>query len=65
MTYHTPIISVIVATYNRPKSLLRLLDQLNDQRCIDFRGLDVSIVDDGTEAPALSKLWGGHGNDNG
>jgi len=65
MSYHTPTISIICATFNRPRTLLRLLDQLNDQRCVDFRGVDVCIVDDGTEAPALPKLWGGRGDDNG
>src|SRR3972149_688412 len=49
MTYHTPTISVICATYNRPKTLLRLLDQLNDQRCVDFRAIDCCVVDDGSD----------------
>src|SRR3989304_5450840 len=53
VTYHTPTISVICATFNRPRTLLRLLDQLNDQRCIDFRGLDVCVVEDGSDQSAF------------
>jgi len=52
MTYSTPSLSVICATFNRPKTLLRLLGQLNDQRCVDFRMIDIAIVDDGSnESP--------------
>jgi len=48
MTYSTPSLSVIVASYNRPKTLLRLLDQLNNQRCVDFRSIDCCVVEDGS-----------------
>ena len=48
MSYHTPSISVICATFDRPKTVLRLIDQLNDQRCIDFRAMDICIVEDGS-----------------
>jgi len=48
MTYYTPTLSVICATYNRPKTLFRLLDQLNDQRCVDFKAIDVCVADDGS-----------------
>ena len=56
MSYYTPSISVICATHNRPKSLLRLLDQLSDQRCIDFRALDVCIADDGSDGAVFPVL---------
>ena len=47
--YSTPGISIIIATYNRPKSLKRLLNQINDQRCVNFNNIDVCIVDDGSD----------------
>lgn len=57
MTYYTPSIAVIVAAYNRPKTLLRLLDLLNDQRCIDFRRMPVCVVEDGSDhSPFLKEL---------
>jgi glycosyltransferase involved in cell wall biosynthesis len=48
MKYSSPPISVICATYNRPRTLLRLLAQLDDQRCVNFNGIDVCVVDDGS-----------------
>jgi len=53
MIYSTPSLSIIVASYNRPKTLLRLLDQINDQRCVDFKMVDVCVVDDGSEDSAF------------
>lgn len=43
----TPTLSVIVATYNRPRSLLRLLDILDNQLRIDLSQVDVCVCDDG------------------
>jgi len=43
-----PTISVIVTTYNRPKSLRRLLCNLADQYFFRFQDLDVCVVDDGS-----------------
>jgi glycosyltransferase involved in cell wall biosynthesis len=51
MKYSSPTLSVICATYNRPKTLHRLLAQLDDQRCVNFNGIDVSVVDDGSDRP--------------
>ena len=48
MTYYSPSLAVICATYNRPNTLLRLLGLLNDQRCVNFNGINVSVVDDGS-----------------
>jgi len=49
--YNPDSISVICATYNRPKSLLHLLDQLNDQRCVNLgEDVDVAVVDDGSNS---------------
>lgn len=44
-----PGISVVAATYNRPKSLLRLLYCLAKQRFINFSFIDVSVVNDGSD----------------
>ena len=44
-----PTISVVIATYNRPKSLQRLLDNLAGQHFFRFQDLDVCIVDDGSD----------------
>lgn len=49
MNYGSPRISVICSTYNRPKSLLRMLDLFNGQKCVDLkRCLEVCVVDDGS-----------------
>ena len=47
--WHMPTISVVVATYNRPKTLYRLLDIINNQLRINMREIDVCVVDDGSE----------------
>lgn len=47
--YNPDTVSVICATYNRPRSLHHLLEQLDDQRCINLgEDVDVVIVDDGS-----------------
>ena len=47
--YNPDTISVVCATYNRPKSLLHLLEQLGDQRCVNLaEDIDVVVVDDGS-----------------
>jgi glycosyltransferase involved in cell wall biosynthesis len=48
MRYSSPTLSIICATYNRPRTLHRLLSQLDDQRCVNFNGIDVCVVDDGS-----------------
>ncbi|MFL5321140.1 MAG: glycosyltransferase, partial [Myxococcaceae bacterium] len=45
MKLQTPRISVIVATYNRPRALRRLLQDLSRQRLTNF---EVRVVDDGS-----------------
>ena len=57
MKYYTPSISVVCATYNRPKTLLRLLGLLNDQRCVDFKAIDVCVVDDGSQSIPFPEEW--------
>jgi glycosyltransferase involved in cell wall biosynthesis len=54
MKYYSPTISIICATYNRPNTLRRLLAQLDDQRCVNFNGIDVCVVDDGSDNPIQS-----------
>lgn len=54
MIYSSPTLSVICATYNRPNTLRRLLNQLDDQRCVNFNGIDVCVVDDGSDRPIES-----------
>ena len=49
MIFDAPTISVIISTYNRPKSLVRLLDSLNRQLRIDMGKVDVAVVDDGSD----------------
>lgn len=45
-----PKIGCIVATYNRPRSLIRLLDNITDQARIDLKNkVVVSVVDDGSD----------------
>lgn len=41
-----PTIDVVVATYNRPKSILNLLRSLSEQVCYDPEDLSVYVVDD-------------------
>lgn len=45
-----PNISVIIATYNRPRSLGRLLSNLKRQENIHPRQMEVCVVDDGSDA---------------
>lgn len=55
--YNPDSISVICATYNRPKSLYHLLDQLNDQRCVNLgEDVDVTVVDDGSDVDLSGKF---------
>lgn len=57
MRYSSPTLSVICATYNRPKTLHRLLAQLDDQRCVNFNGIDVCVVDDGSDSPSTFPIY--------
>ena len=51
MDWHSPKMSVIVATYNRPRTLLRLLGILNGQVRFHLRDwLDMVVVDDGSNS---------------
>lgn len=43
-----PSVSIIVSTYNRPKSLQRLLDHIAKQVHFNFDQLDICIVNDGS-----------------
>jgi len=45
---HMPKISVVIATYNRPKSLGRLLSILENQVRLNMKSLEVVVVDDGS-----------------
>jgi GT2 family glycosyltransferase len=55
--YNPDTISVICATYNRPKSLLHILEQLSDQRCVNLaEDVDVVIVDDGSSQSMTNDL---------
>lgn len=49
--HHTPQVSVVMATYNRRESLLRLLGQLSKQT-LPTAQFEVVIVDDGSTEPA-------------
>src|SRR5512135_2805250 len=53
---YMPSISVIVATYQRPKTILRLLDILNHQVRFKLDDLEVCIVDDGSSESLEGKL---------
>ena len=43
-----PGISIALSTYNRPQSLVKLLESIAEQKFVKFEMIDVSIVDDGT-----------------
>ncbi len=43
-----PKVSIVICTYKRPKSLERLLHNLNDQKHTDFQDVEVVIVNDGS-----------------
>lgn len=47
--YNSDTISIVCSTYNRPKSLLRTLNLIDDQRCVCLNDVDVIIVDDGSD----------------
>ncbi|MBD3260186.1 MAG: glycosyltransferase [Candidatus Altiarchaeales archaeon] len=47
-TIKHPSISVLITTYKRPKSLLKLLSKLNNQAHIDFSRMEVIVVNDGS-----------------
>jgi len=51
-----PTLSVVVATYNRPNSLKRLLYNIADQHFLKFEDVDVCVVDDGSEPPAGERI---------
>ncbi|MBD3260195.1 MAG: glycosyltransferase [Candidatus Altiarchaeales archaeon] len=46
---HYPTVSVIVTTYNRPRSLQRMLACLAEQKHTNFDHLEVIIMDDGSD----------------
>ena len=50
-------VSVVVATYNRPKLLPLLLDDL-DRQTLDSADFEVILVDDGSTVPAASVVEG-------
>jgi glycosyltransferase involved in cell wall biosynthesis len=54
--YNPNTISVVIATYNRPNSLVSLLEQLDDQRCVNGGDLDVTVVDDGSSRDLSNEL---------
>ncbi|RYZ65692.1 MAG: glycosyltransferase family 2 protein, partial [Proteobacteria bacterium] len=51
----TPELSVVVATYNRPESLLRILRELEAQICDPSR-FEVVVVDDGSLEDTTAKV---------
>lgn len=50
---HLPSVSVVVTTYNRPKSLVRLLKHLAVQVHVHWMEHEIFVVDDGSE----TELW--------
>jgi len=50
-----PILSVVIATYNRPDHLRRLLGDLQKQ-VLDPLTFEVLVVDDGSPVPAMASL---------
>src|SRR5580698_3138964 len=50
-----PVVSVVIATYNRPELLRRLLTQLATQK-LGPRSFEVLVVDDGSDPPAEPAL---------
>lgn len=51
----TPELSVVVATFNRPDSLLRILGELSAQTCDPSR-FEVVVVDDGSREDATARV---------
>ncbi len=51
-------ISIIIPTYNRPESLLRLLESLAAQQGVDWDAGEVLVVDDGSSVPYEAALSG-------
>jgi glycosyltransferase involved in cell wall biosynthesis len=52
-----PRVSVVLATFNRPARLARLMGQLGDQD-LPPGGFEIIVVDDGSEPPAAEALAG-------
>jgi len=46
--WYMPSLSVVIATYNRPNTIKRLLNILNNQVRINLHGVNVCVVDDGS-----------------
>lgn len=53
MTDRTPLVSVIVPTYNRPERLVRSLESIAHQT---YENLEIVVVDDGSEPPAADAV---------
>ncbi|WP_440764022.1 glycosyltransferase family 2 protein [Natronorubrum sp. DTA7] len=49
MTDRTPLVSVVVPTYDRPERLVRSLESVAEQT---YEALEIVVVDDGSEIPA-------------
>ncbi|WP_121740990.1 glycosyltransferase family 2 protein [Natronorubrum halophilum] len=53
MTDRSPLVSVVVPTYNRPERLVRSLESVAEQT---YERLEIVVVDDGSETPAEAAL---------
>lgn len=51
-------ISIVIPTYNRPESLLRLLESLAAQQDVDWEAGEVLVVDDGSSVSYAAVLSG-------
>lgn len=49
MNANPSTIGVVIATYNRPRSLIRILDNIDNQLRIDLSKVSVRVVDDGSD----------------
>ena len=47
--WHMPTIAIVISTFNRPRTLYRLLSIIDNQLRINMREVDVCVVDDGSE----------------
>ncbi len=56
---HLPTVSVVICTYQRPKSLARLLQLLAEQKHTDFNDLEVIIVNDGSHDQGYEEDYNG------